>query len=710
MPEPRCLKAALEYAGRGWPVLALTPNSKIPVSDKTLQPNGSLSASTDLDHLATLFNTYPLANLGIATGSRSGLTVIDLDGKEAADALLEAGLTCPPTFTIKTPRGYHRYIQYNPDLKQTAGLLEKLDVRNEGGYVVAPPSTVNEIEYSVFDNSPIASWPEIAELSRTESVPTTTGSDPHPSWVASLLSAGTGQGQRNESATRLAGYFRSVGLPQDVAIAALQGFADRCSPPLDAKELQTVIASVWRYQPTRSHTYRGSVMDAPIMDASSQTARIFRWPESGVMVRVERLRDTGRRLECWITIATASLGKVYGPVGLDLLSTTQRDGLRRTLKDRDEQDWTAIIQHVADLVIQSLDPAEDLIDMGSYKRQTKSPWLAEPFVRDQQPYLVYSDGGEGKTTFMLALMLTLAGVPVLPGIHVAEPITSMMLDWEADKDETSDTLAMLAAGVGAEVPKDRILYRRFSGTLLDHMDAIQRDVTEHNVRFTGTDSLIAAFGESDRPSSAARDYFNAMRTLGVASWGITHLTLEGKAKPYGSAFYWNLARGVWRLRRDQEDGSSEADIGLFQEKFNRGGRVSPIGYRATYEDDKISFKRAEVGAMPEVGKKAGVPDQIAAVLSSGNLTLPKIYDELPHVDEATIRQALNRKTRTPRFQNNGLDGWGLVTRHNVTEYVTTGRNVTEETPTGVFPPASQLPPPEIRLPYKETEETPWKDL
>ena len=708
MPEPRCLTAALEYANRGWPVLALTPNAKIPVSDQTLQPNGSLSASVDPEHIKALFNTYPLANVGIATGERSGLTVLDLDGKEAAEALAEAGLTCPTTFTIKTPRGYHRYLQYDPNLKQTAGLLEKLDVRNEGGYVVAPPSIVNETEYSVFDNSPIAAWPEIAELSRVTPAPTPTAPDSHPSWVAELLATGAGQGQRNESATRLAGYFRSVGLPRDVAAVTLQSFADRCNPPLDTRELQNVLASVWRYQPTRSHTYQGNVMDTPIMDASSQTARVFRWPQSGVMVRVERLRDTGRRLECWITIATASLGKVYGPVGLDLLSTSQRDGLRRTLKDRDEQDWTAIIQHVADLVIQSLDPSEDLIDMGSYKRQAESPWLAEPFVRDQQPYLVYSDGGEGKTTFMLALMLTLAGVPVLPGIHVGEPITSMMLDWEADKDETSDTLAMLAAGVGADVPKDRILYRRFSGTLPDHMDAIQRDVIEHNVRFTGTDSLIAAFGESDRPSAAARDYFNAMRTLGVASWGITHLTLEGKAKPYGSAFYWNLARGVWRLRRDQEDGSTEADIGLFQEKFNRGGRVSPIGYRATYDTDTISFKLADVGAMPEVGKKAGTSDQIAAVLSSGALTLQRIYDELPHIDQATIRQALNRKTKTPRFTNEGISGWGLVTRHNVTENVTAGEDVTERGTT--YPPSgvTQVTP-EIRLPYKE-EDIPWKDL
>ncbi len=65
---PRCLDAALAYAGRGWNVLALTPNTKIPIKDNLLQPNGSLSASIDPAHIKQLFTRYPLANVGITTG------------------------------------------------------------------------------------------------------------------------------------------------------------------------------------------------------------------------------------------------------------------------------------------------------------------------------------------------------------------------------------------------------------------------------------------------------------------------------------------------------------------------------------------------------------------------------------------------------------------------------------------------------------------
>ena len=77
-------EAALDYAlNAGWRVLALVPDRKIPVRDDDLQPNGSLSATKDPDLIRELWEKYPEANIGIATGEDSGLTVVDLDGRDA---------------------------------------------------------------------------------------------------------------------------------------------------------------------------------------------------------------------------------------------------------------------------------------------------------------------------------------------------------------------------------------------------------------------------------------------------------------------------------------------------------------------------------------------------------------------------------------------------------------------------------------------------
>ena len=153
MADNALLDAALEYAARAWPVLALSPGSKVPLKDEKLQPNGVLNASIDAEHIRELWRLYPLANVGIATGERAGITVVDLDGPHAGALLKKHGLTPPATFTVKTPHGFHLYLQYDPRLRQGVALLVagdecdclkkcQVDLRNDGGYVAAPPSVV----------------------------------------------------------------------------------------------------------------------------------------------------------------------------------------------------------------------------------------------------------------------------------------------------------------------------------------------------------------------------------------------------------------------------------------------------------------------------------------------------------------------------------------------------------------------------------------
>ncbi len=90
-------------------------------------------------------------NVGIATGKLSGFFVYDIDG-EAGAALLrefeERHGKLPHTVTVKTNKGKHYYFG-NPKVGEIRNLTgisahgeitEGIDVRGEGGYVVAPPS------------------------------------------------------------------------------------------------------------------------------------------------------------------------------------------------------------------------------------------------------------------------------------------------------------------------------------------------------------------------------------------------------------------------------------------------------------------------------------------------------------------------------------------------------------------------------------------
>ncbi|MBC2777128.1 bifunctional DNA primase/polymerase [Parasphingopyxis marina] len=79
-------------------------------------------------------------NVGLICGRQSGVLVLDIDSDEAAEFVAKLDLPCTPT--AKTARGRHIYFRY-PDyeVRNSVGLAShKLDVRGEGGYVVAPPS------------------------------------------------------------------------------------------------------------------------------------------------------------------------------------------------------------------------------------------------------------------------------------------------------------------------------------------------------------------------------------------------------------------------------------------------------------------------------------------------------------------------------------------------------------------------------------------
>ena len=83
----------------------------------------------------------PNAQIGLVTGKHHNLTVVDLDSEDAISKLNEVAGDSFMTLIAATPRGgQHWYFRYTPDFANKAGLAEHIDIRNDGGYIVAPPS------------------------------------------------------------------------------------------------------------------------------------------------------------------------------------------------------------------------------------------------------------------------------------------------------------------------------------------------------------------------------------------------------------------------------------------------------------------------------------------------------------------------------------------------------------------------------------------
>ena len=82
---------ALKYAADGFAVFPCRPNGKEPLG--TLVPNGCLDATTDAETIKGWWTKCPNANIGLATGLKSGLAVVDLDGQEGIASGNRLGLS-----------------------------------------------------------------------------------------------------------------------------------------------------------------------------------------------------------------------------------------------------------------------------------------------------------------------------------------------------------------------------------------------------------------------------------------------------------------------------------------------------------------------------------------------------------------------------------------------------------------------------------------
>jgi hypothetical protein len=87
------------------------------------------------------FKKWPKAGIAIVTGKISNLTVLDLDSPEAVEYFL--GTYNPRTPCADTPRGMHVYYAYEEGTRNTVKINGlDIDLRSEGGYVVAPPTVL----------------------------------------------------------------------------------------------------------------------------------------------------------------------------------------------------------------------------------------------------------------------------------------------------------------------------------------------------------------------------------------------------------------------------------------------------------------------------------------------------------------------------------------------------------------------------------------
>ena len=135
------LSWALYYAGLGWPIHPLVPGAK-----KPLLKDWPHRASTDPAAIRAWWARRPDANIGLATGA---LVVVDLDVKAGSDGIRaweDLGIRGDTVASCTPSGGLHLFYAANgAEVGSSAGRLAPgIDLRGRGGYVVLPPSVLDD--------------------------------------------------------------------------------------------------------------------------------------------------------------------------------------------------------------------------------------------------------------------------------------------------------------------------------------------------------------------------------------------------------------------------------------------------------------------------------------------------------------------------------------------------------------------------------------
>jgi hypothetical protein len=275
----RVLKTALRYqSALNLSVIPVRPDNKKPYCKWA----EFQTKNADRNQITEWFKEYQDAMIAIVTGKLSGVMVIDCDSEPAYQGI-KASLPGIKTWEAKSPRGYHLYFKYPHDkeVNNSASIINDVDIRGEGGYIIASPSINKEgKEYSWItspDKCDLASLPEdfcilyniynsfyredvvyrggaeIAENNETTKTTLTTPDRINHSYYT--------EGRRDNDLFHLANCLIKGGCELDFATKTLEIIGQNANPPFPEREIKLKIESALKRSERAEKNISGEVRE-----------------------------------------------------------------------------------------------------------------------------------------------------------------------------------------------------------------------------------------------------------------------------------------------------------------------------------------------------------------------------------------------------------------------------------------------------------------
>jgi hypothetical protein len=261
--ESSLLHAALSYARAGIPVFPLIPRDKKPLIPKEEGGSGYKDATTDETIIRAWWKACPRANIGIPTGPASGFWLLDVDGDKGRKTLNQLREKHPDDWPItrasrsgREEGGTHFLFLHRAGVQNNLK-IERLDsgleVKADGGYLVAPPSIHPTGRAYAWENEePIVDAPawllEIVCNGRPGAHQREDRGAQNPNGHG-YFSPPIPENARNTTLTSLAGTMHRRGMTRETILTALRSENEiRCQPPLPDSEVEKITNSITSYQ------------------------------------------------------------------------------------------------------------------------------------------------------------------------------------------------------------------------------------------------------------------------------------------------------------------------------------------------------------------------------------------------------------------------------------------------------------------------------
>lgn len=298
--------------------------------------------------------------------------------------------------------------------------------------------------------------------------------------------------------------------------------------------------------------------------------------------------------------------------------------------------WKEYVQQFRIRLLEEIEKGSSLLEEeDEIENEEEVEYLVYPYIIKNSPNLLYAHGGSGKT--LLSLILSCSYLePFKPVFWTEKPFKTLYLDYENNDIAYRKFKKLLQKTTNSKID----ITRRGCVLPLAHdFENIAELIDEYKFDLLIVDSIILAC-KGGMEVDALQEFFRTLHALRVTTLLISHIPKNANkdnVSPYGSVYFFNLSRNIWRLSKKALS-MNEFLLTLIHEKCNVSSLKETRSYKIKI-NDVISIEKANFEEFKDEVDNATVI--IKHLQSNGDKTSKDIANELG-INYNTVRTIVKR--------------------------------------------------------------------